>query len=55
MFRDVLTATVRMAERISGPDVLQCLHAVDRAYRAIEQNANKQLTLESMMFKLMRI
>jgi len=55
MFRDVLTTTAGMADRMSGPDILQCLHAVDRAYRAIEQNANKQLTLESMMFKLTRI
>ncbi len=40
------------AERLSGTDLLQNIQAVNRAARAIDQNANKSLTLEAMMFKL---
>lgn len=40
------------AERLSGIDLLHNIIAVNRAARAIDQNANKSLTLEAMMFKL---
>ena len=40
------------AESISGQDILNSIKAVERAFHAINQNANKQLTLETMMFKL---
>jgi DNA polymerase-3 subunit delta' len=36
----------------SAADLLKNIGTVDRAYRAIDQNANKSLTLEAMMFKL---
>ena len=36
----------------SAADLLKNIRTVDRAYRAIDQNANKSLTLEAMMFKL---
>lgn len=36
----------------SAADLLKNIGIVDRAYRAIEQNANKSLTLEAMMLKL---
>lgn len=40
------------AAGLSGADLLQNIRAVNRAARAIDQNANKSLTLEAMMFKL---
>jgi len=43
-----------VAESVSGRDILNSLKSVDRAFHAINHNANKQLTLESMMFKLNR-
>jgi len=42
------------AECISGQDILNSIKALERASHAINQNANKQLTLETMMFKLSR-
>jgi DNA polymerase-3 subunit delta' len=36
----------------SASDLLKCIRIVDRAYGAIDQNANKSLTLEAMMFRL---
>jgi len=52
---DVIDRTKNLSEKLSGEDILNCVRAINRAYRAIEQNANKQLTLESMMFKLQAI
>jgi DNA polymerase-3 subunit delta' len=43
-----------VAESGSGRDILNCIRAVDRASHTINQNANKQLTLEVMMFTLGR-
>jgi DNA polymerase-3 subunit delta' len=40
------------AEGLSGTDLLQNIRAVNRAAWAINQNANKPLTLEAMMFRL---
>jgi DNA polymerase-3 subunit delta' len=36
----------------SAADLLKNIQIVDRAYGAIDQNANKSLTLEAMMFRL---
>jgi DNA polymerase-3 subunit delta' len=36
----------------SAADLLKNIRSVDRAYAAIDQNANKSLTLEAMMFRL---
>lgn len=36
----------------SAAELLKNIGTVDRAYRAIEQNANRSLTLEAMMFRL---
>lgn len=43
-----------VAESESGRDIVNCIRAVDRACHTISQNANKQLTLEVMMFTLSR-
>jgi DNA polymerase-3 subunit delta' len=42
------------AGSISGRNVLNSIKAIERALHAINQNANKQLTLETMVFKLNR-
>jgi len=36
----------------SASDLLKYIRSVDRAYGAIDQNANKSLTLEAMLFRL---
>jgi len=41
-----------LAGGYSAEDLLKNIRTVDRAYRAIDQNANKSLTLEAMMFRL---
>jgi len=41
-----------VARELSGRDILCNIRTVDWAMRAIDQNANKQLTLEAMMFRL---
>jgi DNA polymerase III subunit delta' len=41
-----------VAESTSGRDIVNCIRAVDRAYHTINHNANKQLTLEVMVFTL---
>ncbi|MCD6154144.1 MAG: DNA polymerase III subunit delta' [Syntrophobacterales bacterium] len=51
--QDILNITKRFSEKLSGHDILRNIKTINLAYRAIEQNANKQLTLESMMFKLL--
>lgn len=52
---DCADVTARLSEGMAGPAILESIKVIDRAYRAIEDNANKQLTLESMMFKLATI
>ena len=52
---DCADATKRFSERMEGPNILKSIKTIERAYSAIEKNANKQLTLESMMFKLAEI
>jgi len=50
--RDRMDIIGGMACRLDGRDLLERLHAVEHALQAIDQNANKALTLEAMMFKL---
>ncbi len=52
---DCADMTKRFSENMTGPGILKSIKTMGNAYRAIEQNANKQLTLESMMFKLASI
>jgi len=52
--QDHMDVIKSFAESISGQDVLNSIKAVERALHAINQNANKQLTLETMMFRLSR-
>ena len=53
--QDIINITRQFSERLSGYDILKSVKAINQAYTAIEQNANKQLTLESMMFKLFTV
>jgi DNA polymerase-3 subunit delta' len=49
---DRIDAVKALGERLSGGDILNNIKAVDDALAAMEVNANKQLTLEAMMFRL---
>lgn len=49
---DCAETTKKFSERMSGPNILKSIKTIEYAFGAIEKNANKQLTLESMMFKL---
>jgi len=50
--QDYIDIVKSVAERESGRNIVNCIRAVDRASHTINQNANKQLTLEVMMFRL---
>lgn len=50
--RDHLDALKICAENMAVPDLLHNMKTVDRASGIIERNANKQLTLETMLFRL---
>jgi len=50
--RDRVEIIRDFAGKISGLNILKSIKTINRAYGAIEQNANKPLTLEWMMFKL---
>jgi len=52
---DLVHLTRCHAEKISGRGILRNVRIINEAYRAIEYNANKQLTLETMMFKLLHV
>lgn len=52
MNRDCLDEIRTLAESRSTETLLKNMKTVDRAHRAIDQNANKTLTLETMMFRL---
>jgi DNA polymerase-3 subunit delta' len=52
--QDYIDIIKSVAESESGRDIVSCFRAVDRAFHALNQNANKQLTLEVMMFTLGR-
>ncbi|MBN1381098.1 MAG: DNA polymerase III subunit delta' [Deltaproteobacteria bacterium] len=49
---DCLDEIKELSKRLSGGDILNNIKAVDEALTAIERNANKQLTLDTMMFRL---
>jgi DNA polymerase-3 subunit delta' len=50
--RDRMDIIGPMADRLDAQKLLSRLRAVEYAYHAIRQNANKALTLDMMMFKL---
>ncbi len=52
MHRDISGATEQYAEKMTGPDILDNIRTIRDARSAIEQNANRQVVLESMAFRL---
>jgi DNA polymerase-3 subunit delta' len=52
IFRDRITLIQAVAERLSGRTLIYNLTTVSAAMGAIDQNANKTLTLETMVVKL---
>ena len=52
VFQDRATLIGALAGRLSGRDLLGNMAAIEAAASAIDQNANKPLTLEAMVFKL---
>lgn len=50
--QDRVPEILSLAGGLSVKDLLRNIRTVERAYRAIDQNANKSLTLETMMFRL---
>ena len=50
--RDYIDIIKSVAESLSGWNIMNSIKAVDQALHAMNQNANKQLTLEAMVFKL---
>jgi DNA polymerase-3 subunit delta' len=52
IYQDRLEEVKKNAEGVSGAELLKNIRTINRAYGAIERNANKQLTLETMLFKL---
>ncbi len=51
---DCLEFISSTAGRLPGADILEAIRTVEKARAAIELNANKLLTLETMMFRLFR-
>jgi DNA polymerase-3 subunit delta' len=52
IYRNRLETVKSFAEKISVPDVLKNIESLNQAEGAVERNANKQLTLETLLFKL---
>jgi DNA polymerase-3 subunit delta' len=52
--RDFVEAIQSMAKGMAPSEILQDLETIAWAFDALEKNANKQLTLEAMAFKLYR-
>jgi DNA polymerase-3 subunit delta' len=52
MHRDIAGATETFSKQMAGADILDNIKTVRNAQSAIEQNANRQLILESMTFRL---
>jgi DNA polymerase-3 subunit delta' len=50
--QDFAVAVQSMAGSMTPSDILRALETVEWAHKALEKNANKQLTLEAMTFKL---
>jgi len=51
---DRLDVIEGVAGRLSGMEILGCIRTVEGALLAIERNANKALTIEAMMFRLLK-
>jgi DNA polymerase-3 subunit delta' len=52
IYRDRASVIRALAERLPGRELLSGMAAVEEAMRAIDQNANKSLTLDVLMIKL---
>ncbi len=52
MHQDIAGATKDFSEKMAGADILDNIKTIHSAQSAIEQNANRQLILESMTFRL---
>jgi len=52
MHQDIAEATKEFSEKMAGADILDNIKTIRHAQGAIEQNANRQLILESMTFQL---
>jgi DNA polymerase-3 subunit delta' len=52
MHRDIAEATKEFSEKMTGADILGNIKTIRDAQSAIEQNANRQLMLESMTLRL---
>lgn len=50
--QDRIETIKSFGEKMAGSDILKSIKTINHAHRAIEQNANKELTLEWMIFKL---
>jgi DNA polymerase-3 subunit delta' len=50
--QDFVEAVQSMAGGMTPSEILRALETIEWAYKALERNANKQLTLEAMTFKL---
>ncbi len=50
--RDIADATKKLSREMAGTDILQNIKTIREAYDAIDRNANRQLILESMAFRL---
>jgi len=55
LHRDLLEITENLSETMGRASAIHAIETVARAIRAIERNANKQLTLESMLFTLFHL
>jgi DNA polymerase-3 subunit delta' len=51
--QDILSTTKSYARKLAGRDILKGISVIDQTGYALDRNANKQLTLETMMFKLL--
>ena len=50
--RDIADATKKCSKNMTGTDILENIKIIRDAYNAIDRNANRQLALESMVFRL---
>lgn len=50
--RDIADATKKFSKKMAGTDILENIKTIREAYDAIDRNANRQLILESMTFRL---
>ncbi len=50
--RDIADATKKLSEKMAGTDILENIKIIGDAYAAIDRNASRPLTLESMAFRL---